>query len=137
MPQHSDSQTLALPLPASRHLTLGLVLVRRIAAHGLNDARAAMLAMDAGGEGFRKLLILARTLVVDLARASRRRILLAPCCACGMTRDEGLLVAMIQGGGLDVYGALSDDARCPAPMTTAHAFGAELERIALRNGWRL
>ena len=136
MAQQPDSRTLSMPMPQSRHLTLGLVLVRRIAGHGLNDARAAMLAMDAGGESFRRVLVLARTLVVDLARASRRRIMLAPCCACGMTRDEGLLVAMIDGGGLDVYGALSDDARCAAPMTTAHALGAELERIAMRNNWR-
>ena len=81
-------------------------------------------------------LVLARALVVDLARTSRRRILLAPCCAAGMTRDEGLLMAMIGGGGLDVHGVLTDDAGCAIAMTTAHALGDELERLATRNDWR-
>ena len=96
-----DSTALELPLPARRHQTLGLVILRRMAGHGLHDARATMLALDAGGTDFRKLLVLARALIVDLARTSQRRILLAPCCAAGMTRDEGLLMALIGGGGLD------------------------------------
>ncbi|PCH76951.1 MAG: hypothetical protein COC07_06780 [Erythrobacteraceae bacterium] len=127
-----DSTALDLPLPARRHQTLALVLVRRLAGHGLHDARATMLALDAGGTEFRRLLVLARALVVDLARTSRRRILLAPCCAAGMTRDEGLLMAMIGGGGLDVHGVLTDDAGCAIAMTTAHALGDELERLATR-----
>ena len=90
-----DSTALELPLPARRHQTLGLVILRRMAGHGLHDARATMLALDAGGTDFRKLLVLARALIVDLARTSQRRILLAPCCAAGMTRDEGLLMALI------------------------------------------
>ena len=106
MAHSHDSTTLDLPLPARRHQTLGLVLVRRIAGHGLHDARATMLALDASGAEFRRLLVLTRALVVDLARTSRRKILLAPCCAAGMTRDEGLLMALIGGGGLDVHGAL-------------------------------
>ncbi len=132
----NDSTTLELPLPARRHSTLGLVLVRRVAAHGLSDARAAMLALDAAGPNFRKLLVLVRALVVDLARTSRRKIVLAPCCAAGMTRDEGLLMAMIAGEGLAVHAVLTDDANCPAAMTTAHALGEELQRIAIRNDWR-
>ncbi|MBX7482636.1 DUF6628 family protein [Qipengyuania qiaonensis] len=136
MAHSHDSTALDLPLPARRHQTLGLVLVRRLAAHGLHDARATMLALDAAGSDFRKLLVLTRALVVDLARTSRRRILLAPCCAAGMTRDEGLLIALIGGAGLDVHGVLTDDAPCPAAMTTAHALGNELERLATRNNWR-
>ena len=81
MAHSHDSTTLDLPLPARRHQTLGLVLVRRIAGHGLHDARATMLALDASGAEFRRLLVLTRALVVDLARTSRRKILLAPCCA--------------------------------------------------------
>ncbi|MEX0343135.1 MAG: DUF6628 family protein [Erythrobacter sp.] len=136
MAHSHDSTALDLPLPARRQQTLGLVLIRRIAAHGFHDARATMLALDAAGPGFRKLLVVARALVVDLARTSRRKILLAPCCAAGMTRDEGLLMALVGGAGLDVHGVLTDDARCPAAMTTAHALGEELERVAARNGWR-
>lgn len=136
MAHSHDSTTLDLPLPARRHQTLGLVLVRRIAGHGLHDARATMLALDASGAEFRRLLVLTRALVVDLARTSRRKILLAPCCAAGMTRDEGLLMALVSGAGLDVHGVLTDDSSCPVAMTTAHALGEELERIATRNRWR-
>ena len=136
MADSPPSLTLDLPLPARRHQTLALVLIRRMATHGLHDARASMLALDAAGTDFRKLLVLARALVLDLSRSSRRKIRLAPCCAAGMTRDEGLLMAMIGGAGLDVHGALTDDARYPIAMTTAHTLGEELERIALRNGWR-
>ncbi len=131
-----ESTVLELPLPARRHQTLGLVLIRRLAGYGLHDARATMLALDAAGGEFRKLLVLTRALVVDLARTSKRRIKLAPCCATGMTRDEGLVMAMIDGAGLDVHGVLTDDGDCPAAMTTAHALGRELTRIATRNGWR-
>ena len=142
-PQNAPPMPAALPLPAPAATStraapqaLALVLVRRLAGHGLHDARATMLALDAGGTEFRRLLVLARALVVDLARTSRRRILLAPCCAAGMTRDEGLLMAMIGGGGLDVHGVLTDDAGCAIAMTTAHALGDELERLATRNDWR-
>ena len=68
MAHSHDSTALDLPLPARRHQTLGLVLVRRLAGHGLHDARATMLALDASGTEFRRLLVLARALVVDLAR---------------------------------------------------------------------
>ena len=136
MTDRSESTALDLPLPALRSQTLGLVLLRRMVAHGLQDARATMLALDAAGPGFRRLLVLTRALVVDLARSSQRKIRLAPCCAAGMTRDEGLLMAMVGGAGLDVHGALTDDARCRAALSTAHALGEELEAVALRNGWR-
>lgn len=136
MVQPDDPTALDLPLPARRHHTLALVLIRRLAGHGLHDARAAMLALDVAGRDFRKLLVLTRALVVDLARTSRRRILLAPCCAAGMTRDEGLLMALIGGAGLDVHGALTDDAQGSSAMMAAHALGEELDRLATRNGWR-
>ena len=57
MAHSHDSTTLDLPLPARRHQTLGLVLVRRIAGHGLHDARATMLALDASGAELRRLLM--------------------------------------------------------------------------------
>jgi hypothetical protein len=136
MSKPNDSTVLDLPLPARRHQTLGLVLIRRMAAHGLDDARATMLALHAGGPGFRKLLVLARTLVADLARSSQRKILLAPCCASGMTRDEGLIMAMVGGAGLDVCEALTDSPSAASSLTSAHAYGEELANIAVRNGWR-
>ncbi len=127
---------LDLPLPRERHQTLGLVLIRRMTAHGPHDARAAMLAMDIAGAHFRKLLVLCRAYMVDLGTTSRRTIRLAPCCATGMTRDEGLMVQLFENGGLDVLAALTDDAPCVAARETALAYGAELRKLALRKGWK-
>ncbi|QZD92404.1 hypothetical protein K3162_12845 [Qipengyuania xiapuensis] len=136
MPKSNDSTVLDLPLPARRHETLGLVMIRRLAGHGLSDARATMLALDAAGPRFRKLLLLTRTLVTELARSSRRKIYLAPCCAAGMTRDEGLIMSLIGGAGLDVSEALTDNTQPNTAIASAHALGEELSEIALARGWR-
>lgn len=134
-PPHAPA-ALPLPLPEERALRIALVMIRRIAGHGLDDSRAALLAIDAFGAGFRKPLLLVRCLVFELSRASRRRLTLAPCCAVGMTLDEGLIVALIRGEGLAPYAALTDDARCTAPLSSAEALGAELAACELRQGWR-
>ena len=73
MAETNDSPAPDIPLPARRQDTLGLVIFRRLAAHGLNDARATMLAREPGGPNVRRMLILSRALVVALARASPRR----------------------------------------------------------------
>ena len=49
----------------------------------------------------------------------------------------GLTVAALFVLGHDAaHGVLTDDSSCPVAMTTAHALGEELERIATRNRWR-
>lgn len=136
MPEPAAPSFLPLPLPEERGLRIALIMIRRMARHGLDDSRATLLAIDAFGSGFRKPLLLARCLVFELARASRRRLRIAPCCLCGMTTDEGLIVAMIRGGGLAPYEALTDDAACTEALSSAEALGAELAACDLRHGWR-
>ena len=137
MPSRPSSKLLDLPLPERRHLLLGLVLFRRLAAHGPHDARASMMAMDVAGSRFRKLLVLTRVLLVDLSRASKRTIRLAPCCAAGMTRDEGLIVRLLDDGGLDALAALTDDdGETATARETAVLLGKELREVACRNGWK-
>lgn len=129
MAQSSNSHgahELPLPLPKNAAMRIVLVLVRRMAAFGLRDARAAMLALDVFGPGFQRPLLLTRSLVVELARTSNRRIELAPCCTLGMTRDEGLIVDLISGGGLATLAALTDDSECRSAYATAEALGAAL-----------
>ncbi len=133
--KHTTSP-LDLPLPALRHQALGLLLIRRMTSHGQHDTRAAMLAMDVAGARFRKLLVLARAFMVDLGTTSQRRIRLAPFCAGGMTRDEGLIVDLFETGRLDVLAALTDDARSITARESGLAFGAELRDLACRKGWK-
>ena len=118
---------LVLPLPSDRGRRIALILIRRMVGCGLRDASAALLALDTFGQGFQRPLTLARSLVVDLAGSWRRTIRLAPCCAPGMTRDEGLIVAMIDGEGLAAHAALTDDAPCNRAWSTAAALGAALD----------
>ena len=118
---------LVLPLPSDRGRRIALILIRRMVGCGLRDASAALLALDTFGQGFQRPLTLARSLVVDLAGSSRRTIRLATCCAPGMTRDEGLIVAMIDGEGLAAHAALTDDAPCNRAWSTAAALGAALD----------
>ena len=69
-----DSTALELPLPARRHQTLGLVILRRMAGHGLHDARATMLALDAGGTDFPKPVKDAMSAVSKLMTGSSYRV---------------------------------------------------------------
>lgn len=118
---------LVLPMPEDRGRRVALVLIRRMVGCGLRDASAALLALDTFGPSFQRPLTLARSLVVDLAGSSRRTIRLAPCCAPGMTRDEGLILAMIDGEGLAAHAALTDDAPCNRAWSTAAALGSALD----------
>lgn len=87
----------ALPLPAPHDPLERLLLIamRRMGAHGLHDAWAALLLLDRFGLHFRRPLVLLRAYVMELARTSQRQIVLAPCCAGRMTEDEGRMVAAL------------------------------------------
>src|SRR3569833_4568952 len=85
-------EILPLPLPIGNTERAALVILRRMAAHGFRDAAATMLAIDTFGTGFRRVLVLLRAYMVELARGANRTISLAPCCALRMTRDEGLMM---------------------------------------------
>ena len=82
----------SLPLPTACTDRTVLVMMRRMGAHGLKDAQATMLAMRFFGTGFRQPLVLLRCFMMEVAHASNRNIMLSPCCARRMTRDEGLLL---------------------------------------------
>ncbi|MFM6930664.1 MAG: DUF6628 family protein [Novosphingobium sp.] len=94
MSDHPRCQ-LPLPLPDDEVLRLVLRIMRRMAAHGLRDAQAALLAIDGFGQGFRRPLVLLRAFVAELAQSSRRRITVAPSCALRMTLDEARLIGVL------------------------------------------
>ncbi len=88
-----DRQQIArLSAPALR---LTLFLVRRMAAHGIHDAHANQATLSFFGLGYRRPLVLLRALMVEMARASNRRICISPCCRLQMTEDEALLIETI------------------------------------------
>jgi hypothetical protein len=93
MPSSAQTDSL-LPqaLPTNMDARVQLIALRRMAAHGLRDARASMLMLHQFGLDYRRRLVLLRAFVHELAQASRRTIQLAPCCAVRMTADEALLL---------------------------------------------
>jgi hypothetical protein len=116
---------LPFPLPEGRAERAALVILRRMAAHGFRDAAATMLALDTFGTGFRRVLVLLRAYMVELARNSNRTISLAPWCAMRMTEDEGLLMeALAQAGDDHVAAArslrlLSRNSQVGEPLSVA------------------
>lgn len=83
------------PLPSCLNARLVLFAIRRMGAHGLDDARAAHSVFSAFGEGFRRPLMLLRALMTDLAAAAAETIAIAPCCCPRMTPAEQALLASI------------------------------------------
>lgn len=89
------ADTLPHALPASDGARLLLLAIRRMGAHGLNDAVAANTFVTAFGSGFRRPLVLARSFMAELAATATTTIAVAPCCCARMTRAEGALIAAI------------------------------------------
>lgn len=87
----------ALPheMPTCPNARIALFAMRRIGAHGLADARAAHSLFTAFGEGFRRPLVLLRSLMADLATASASVISIAPCCCARMTHAEAALTTIL------------------------------------------
>lgn len=83
---------LLLPMPDACTDRAVLVMLRRMGAHGLRDAHAAMLAMKHFGLAFRQPLTLLRCYIAEVAQGSRRSIHIASCCAPRMTQDEALML---------------------------------------------
>lgn len=65
---------------------------RLMAIGGANDARATSVIMGWFGRNYRRPLVLMRALMLELARASRRSIQLAPPCSTRITRDEATML---------------------------------------------
>lgn len=96
MTQTSEAaRILNLPAPQTRTERLLIYALRRIAAHGLNDAHAANALMGSFGMSYRRPLVLLRAYMAELARASQRQITIAPCCCPRMTQDEGRLLSVL------------------------------------------
>lgn len=87
----------ALPhaLPDGPGERLLLLAIRRIGAHGLNDAVAANMFLSAFGSGFRRPLVLARSFMAELAATATATIAIAPCCCARMTWAEQALLEAV------------------------------------------
>jgi len=127
----SDDFAAVLPFaaPPEERARLLLLAIRRIAAHGLNDAHAAHACFTGFGLSYRRPLILLRALMAEISRASARKIMVAPCCCPRMTRDEAVLLRAIATAPHDrfeAHGALEDllgTPLCLGALTSAEALG--------------
>lgn len=82
-------------LPACPNARIALFAMRRMGAHGLADARAAHALFTAFGQGFRRPLVLMRSLMADLAGSAAGPIAIAPCCCPRITPAEAALLAVL------------------------------------------
>jgi hypothetical protein len=123
---------LVAPLPEARSLKVSLVILRRMAIHGLRDSRAVMLALECYGSSFAKILELHRCFLHEIATTSRRNIRIAPCCAPRMTADEALMIQAIAQPSLDVIERLTLDRMAGRLLTSAIALGWELDQLSAK-----
>jgi hypothetical protein len=118
-------------------LRTALFAVRRMAAHGVRDVSAAWLLIDCYSTGFRRPLVLLRAFMLELAHAARAPIRVAPCCAPRMTRDEGLIVAVLRLAASDPAAAgdaLAELTQCREvcePLSAAAVFARATAELAL------
>ena len=80
------------------HAPTGLFLlrvVRLMAISGVDDARAASLLLSQFGANYRRPLVLMRAMMLELSRASNRKIVLAPPCCGRITGDEALMLSAL------------------------------------------
>ncbi|MBO9497819.1 MAG: hypothetical protein J7496_02125 [Novosphingobium sp.] len=133
----STANLLPFPLPESRADRMVLVAMRRMAAHGIRDAHAAMVMLDLFGARFRRPLVLLRAFMLDFARASLRSIKIAPCCSLRMTEDEGRLLEALRLAAHepalaeDLLARLSGSPCVCEPLSAAAVFGRALEEWEL------
>lgn len=71
---------------------LVLRTMRLMAVGGINDATATAALFGHFGRAYRRPLVLIRALMLELARTSKRRIVLAPPCCGRITRDETVIL---------------------------------------------
>lgn len=99
-PSTANQGETALPtadraVPQGTGNRLFLYAMRRMAVAGVNDAHAANALLGTFGKSYRRPLVLMRAMMLELARASDRKILVAPCCCARMTGDEALLMQAV------------------------------------------
>jgi hypothetical protein len=92
----SDTSPISILLPrvapTEPEQRLLLYTIRRIGAHGLNDAHAANAMLGTFGRSYRRPLILLRAFLAETARVSRVKVTIAACCCGRMTRGEIMLI---------------------------------------------
>src|SRR3546814_19785898 len=77
--------------------------------------------LGAFGRSYRRPLVLMRAMMLEMARTSSRKILIAPCCCSRMTSDEALMMQAIGGALRSPRSAYEDVA---ALLGNDHALGA-------------
>lgn len=121
--------------PTGDSARLTLFAMRRIALAGLADAHAAEAMLRHFGLGFRRPLILLRTVMLELSHGARRPVLLAPCCCGRMTRDEARLLFALRHAPLAErrarrhIAAMSRDDAADRVICAAAAYGWALRDL--------
>ena len=88
----ATTQALPHAMPTCFNSRIALFVMRRMGAHGVNDARAAQVMFQAFGAHFPRPLVLMRAMMTDLAANAASSITVAPCCCPRATAAEiGLL----------------------------------------------
>lgn len=124
---------LPVALPQDTLQKTVLIILRRMAIHGLRDASASTLALEAFGSGFRKVLVLSRCLLQEMATASNRSIRIASCCAPRMTRDEALIMDVILRGDREALSAVTDNETPDRALSAAFCLAETLAETPLRH----
>lgn len=84
----------ALLHPSSDRLFL--TIARRMAIFGIDDAQCVSTLLTHFGRNYRRPLVLMRALMLEIARTSQRKIMLAPPCCGRITGDEGIMLHALQ-----------------------------------------
>jgi hypothetical protein len=102
-----ETASAALPFaaPVEPNRRLLLYCLRRMGAHGLNDAHAANAMLGAFGLPYRRPLVMLRVFVQETAQMAGRKISIAGCCCMRMTFDEARLVDAIATAESDIRNA--------------------------------
>jgi hypothetical protein len=107
LPETPQSVETALPFaaPVEPNRRLLLYCLRRMGAHGLNDAHAANAMLGAFGITYRRPLVMLRVFVQETAHMAERKISITGCCCMRMTFDEARLVDAIATAESDIRNA--------------------------------
>lgn len=133
--QDDADDVLIRTVPYERTDRTILFAMRRMAVGGLNDAHAAHALFAVFGQAHRRPLVLLRALMAELARSSRNRIMVAPCCCRQMTHGETILLSALAVAADDPRHAHSrlslvlGTRDCLGALTSAQALGQALEDL--------
>ena len=87
------------PMATCPDARLALFVMRRIGAHGLQDACAVQAMVNGFGVGFRRPLMLARALMIDLTATATGAIAIDPCCCARIMSAQHSLLAVLASAG--------------------------------------